>query len=153
MFRRALLTDFRNAVRLIQEPSNLNTSTAFSQVRSRDDHLRRIRELISGPLAYCSVRFTTLLDGCPELIQLGQEDYISSLQTFLCGDELKEELDSAAPGLRCRAFHIAICVACVSVDDKGALGPHCLSLASQNLFVKLTNDCSYLRRIHRRSRH
>ena len=127
MFHRVLLTDFRNAVRLIQEPSNLNTSTSLSQVRSRDDHLRRIRELISGPLAYCNPRSEPLLTECPELILLGQEDYISSLRTLLCGDELKEELNSAAPGLRCRAFLIAICVAHVSVDDKGALGPYRLS--------------------------
>ena len=129
MFRRVLLADFRDAVRLIQEPSDLNTSTARSQVGVRDDHLRGIRELISGPLAYCNPRSISLLAECPHLKLLGQEDYISSLQTLLCGDELKEKLDSAAPGLRCRVFHIAICVAHVSADDRGALGPYCLPLA------------------------
>ena len=121
--------DIRDAVALIQEPSNLDISTSYPRVRNRGDHLRHIRELISGPVAFCDPRLTTLLDGCPQLILLGQEDYISTLQTLLCADELKEELDSEAPGLRCRAFHIAICVAHVSVDDRGALGPYCLPLA------------------------
>ena len=125
MFYQVLLADFRAAVRFIHDIQNLNALTALSW--GRDDHLRRIRELISGPLAYCNPRSIPLLAECPHLKLLGQEDYISSLQTLLCGDELKEKLDSAAPGLRCRAFHIAICVAHVSVDNKGALGLYCLS--------------------------
>ena len=126
MLSQIFVTDFRDAVSLVQEQRSLNTSTSFS----RDDHLRRIRELISGPVSYCESDYSTLLEECPQLILLGQEGYISSLQTLLCADDLKEELDSKAPGLRCRAFHIAICVACVSVDGQGALGPHCPLLAS-----------------------
>ena len=138
--------DIRDAVSLIREPSGLNTSTS--------DYLQHIRELFSGPMAYasCDSPFPALLYDCPHLILLGREYYISILQTLLCDDELKEKLDSEAPGLRCRAFYIATCVAHVSVDDRGVLGLHRLLLAPCNLSAKLTSDYSYIPRIHRRFR-
>ena len=123
MLDQVFVVDFRNAVSLIQEPSSLNASP---WIQTRGDHLRRIRELISGPVAfsYCDFPDTTLLSECPWLKFLGQEDNISSLQILLCDDELKQELDSEAPGLRCRAFHTAICITHVSVNAEGVPGLH-----------------------------
>ena len=123
MLDQVFVVDFRNAVSLIQEPSSLNASP---WIQTRGDHLRRIRELISGPVAFSFYGYahTTLLSERLWLTLLGQEDNISSLQILLCGDQIKQELDSEAPGLRCRAFHTALCVSHVSVDKEGVLGPH-----------------------------
>ena len=131
MLARVFVDDIRDAVSSIQESSGFDMLTSLPHGQERAEHLQHIREFISGPMAqapYYSY-YTTLLSQCPQLRLLGEEDYISTLQTLLCDDELKEELDSNAPGLRCRAFYIAIWVAHVSVDDEGALGPYCLTLA------------------------
>ena len=146
MLDRVFVADFRDAVSLIQLEEPLSVIDMSFKVRifqTRGNHLRRIRELISGPLA-CPAYGMTLLDQFPQLALLGQEDHISSLQRLLCGDELKEELDSEAPGLRCRAFHIAICVAHVSVDGNGTLGSYSLPLVCSNVFVELTRSHSHI---------
>ena len=133
MLDQVFMADLQNAVSLIQEPSSaINTS---SGIHSRGDHLRRTRELIGVLMAFThgDSPWSALLNDCPQLRLFGKEGYISSLLTLLCDNELKEELDSVAPGVRCRAFHIAICVVHVTVDGNGTLGQYSLS---SNVFAK-----------------
>ena len=120
VFDRVLVADFRLAVASMHEHRDAGTSLSIIGPH----HLRRIREFISGPMSYspCAPFNTYLLKDCSHLALLGRDEFLPSMRSLLCNDKLKSELDSKAPGLRSRIFHIATCVARVTVGEEGLLG-------------------------------